>query len=281
MRRILVAISFTLSVACGGGTTGGERVTFRAVASGPPDATGGPLEFDNAVGYHVTLERAVLHIGAVYLRQSIPISGAGDSPCIVPESYVYVGQVLGGGVGAIVGAAITPSRVPTQVSVFFVAESGGRFRLFHTVRYPSGSWRPADDVLAMNGGTLNGTNFPFFVAAGRCPVLGSPQNWEVIYAMWDDDRQINVGRVVSTPQQWAPGIQGIYPPMNNISGLLGGSSNASRQNGLSEFSFRLGTAAIVKASPASQRISRRRRRSSDLDSHTFASKTATRVRGRG
>jgi hypothetical protein len=147
-------------------------------------------------------------------------------------SWGDVGQVLGGGFGGIVGAAITPSRASGQVSVFFVAESGGRYRLYHTVRYPSGAWRPADDVLAMNGGTLNGTNFPFFVAAGRCPVLGSPQDSEVVYAIWDDDRQINFGRVVSTPQQWAPGISGIYPPMNNLSGVFPTSSDTSRQNGM-------------------------------------------------
>ena len=50
--------------------------------------------------------------------------------------------------------------------------------------------------------------------------------------MWDDDRQINVGRVVSTPQQWAPGIQGIYPPMSTITGLLPGASDTTRDNGM-------------------------------------------------
>jgi hypothetical protein len=50
--------------------------------------------------------------------------------------------------------------------------------------------------------------------------------------MWDDDRQINVGRVASSSQQWAPGVQGIYPPMSNIASLLGGSSDTSRQNGM-------------------------------------------------
>jgi hypothetical protein len=141
-----------------------------------------------------------------------------------------VAQALGSNFGTIVAAVITPSRAPTQISVFFVAQSGGRYRLFHTVRFPSGSWRPADDVLAQNGGTLNGTNFPFKVAAGRCPVLGSPQDSEVVYAMWDADLQINVGRVVSTPQQWAPGVQGVYPPLSNISGLRPGTSDLTRQD---------------------------------------------------
>lgn len=143
-----------------------------------------------------------------------------------------VGQALGGNFGTIVAAAIAASR-PTAISVFFVAESGGRYRLHHTVRFSNGSWRPADDVLALNGGTLNGTNFPFKVAAGSCPVLGSPQDSELVYAMWDEDRQINVGRVVSTPRQWAPGIQGIYSPMSNISSLSSPNSDPAVARGMS------------------------------------------------
>jgi hypothetical protein len=38
-----------------------------------------------------------------------------------------------------------------------------------------------------------------------------------------------VGRVVPTSQRWTPRGQGIYPPMSNISGLVGGSFDPSRQ----------------------------------------------------
>lgn len=75
-------------------TTGGGRVTFSAAAAGPADAAGAPLRFTTALGYDVTLDRAVLHIGAVYLNQSLPISGAQGTACILPGTYV--GQVLGG-----------------------------------------------------------------------------------------------------------------------------------------------------------------------------------------
>jgi hypothetical protein len=68
--------------------------------------------------------------------------------------------------------------------VFFVAESGGRYRLFHAVRFSAGggSWRPADDVLALNGGTLTGTTFPFSVAAGVCQALASNTPCSMAYA---------------------------------------------------------------------------------------------------
>lgn len=92
-----------LFVAGCGATTGSALVTFSATASGPSDATGGPLFFsyvitpasngNPAVTAQVTLTRASLHIGALYLNQSVPLSGAGAAPCILPG--IYVGQVFG------------------------------------------------------------------------------------------------------------------------------------------------------------------------------------------
>ncbi len=75
------------------GTTGYEHVEFHAAAAGAQAATDGTLEFDNGVGYHVTLTRARLHIGAVYLNQSVPSSGSQATGCILPG--IYVGEVLG------------------------------------------------------------------------------------------------------------------------------------------------------------------------------------------
>lgn len=133
-----------------------------------------------------------------------------------------VSQALGGNFGTIVSAAITASR-PTAISVLFVAQgSDGRYRLYHTVRFSNGSWRPADDVFALNGATMNGTNYTFNVAAGMSPVLGQPQNSELVYVIYDVGTVIEVGRVVSTSQQWPGGVQGIYSPLDNISGLWSG-----------------------------------------------------------
>jgi hypothetical protein len=71
------------------GTTGGETVSFRAAAAGPADAVGGePLEFVSDRGWNVTLSSATLHVGAVYLNRSIPVSGAGITSCILPGTYV-------------------------------------------------------------------------------------------------------------------------------------------------------------------------------------------------
>lgn len=83
--------SFAL-LACGG-TTGSALVSFSAVASGPADATGAALAFSTGTGAEVTLTSAQLHLGAVYLNESVPASGAAAGPCISPG--IHVGEVFG------------------------------------------------------------------------------------------------------------------------------------------------------------------------------------------
>jgi len=71
------------------GTTGGAIVDFKAAAAGPSDAVAGQaLVFGTDRGWTVTLTRATLHVGAAYLDQSATISGAGDTSCILPGTYV-------------------------------------------------------------------------------------------------------------------------------------------------------------------------------------------------
>jgi hypothetical protein len=80
------------------GTTGSEIVSFKAFASGPPelpvDTPERGLSFVNGRGWAITLTRAKLHIGAVYLNRSVPVSGGQERECFLPG--VYVAQVLSG-----------------------------------------------------------------------------------------------------------------------------------------------------------------------------------------
>lgn len=89
--------SAALSAACIG-TTGSDVVSFRAFAAGPADAPEDApargLSFVNGLGWSITLTRAKVHIGAVYLNRSAPISGGQERACFLPG--VYVGEVLGG-----------------------------------------------------------------------------------------------------------------------------------------------------------------------------------------
>lgn len=88
------------------GTTGSELVTFPAFAAGPADANGQPLTFTNGRGWNVTLTKAQLHIGAVYLNRSVPVSGGQERECFLPG--VYVAEVLRG----VDIDALSPSMTP-------------------------------------------------------------------------------------------------------------------------------------------------------------------------
>jgi hypothetical protein len=87
----LAAVSLTACV----GTTGGDLVTFDAAASGPADAVAGqPYQLTTDLGYEVTLTQAVLHVGALYLNDTVPTSGAQGTNCVLPG--IYVAQVTAG-----------------------------------------------------------------------------------------------------------------------------------------------------------------------------------------
>ena len=101
MNGWVMPVTLAATLAGCGSSTGGALVTFHAEAAGPTDAVAGqPLVFstaprdanNNVTQYQVTLTRAVLHIGAIYLNHAVPISGAQPTSCILPG--IYVGEVL-------------------------------------------------------------------------------------------------------------------------------------------------------------------------------------------
>ena len=147
------------------------------------------------------------------------------------SGWADVGTALGMNFGNIQNATIVASR-PTAVSLLFQAESGGRNRLWHAARLsPSGgSWRPADDVTAASGASLTGLVEPWNVAAGMCPSPDTPNAPdELTYITWNNTGTF-LGRVVSTPRTWAPGIAGIYSPLERIPNILVFPNDPNRQN---------------------------------------------------
>jgi hypothetical protein len=143
--------------------------------------------------------------------------------------WASVTQALGGTFGDVVSAAIVASR-QDAVSVFFVAKAGAQFtqyRTYHAVRFSGGggSWRPADDVLALRDGAGAIPGFtPFNVAAGMCPAYPAAGTGdEIVYVQWNSASFATVGRVVSTPRLW-PGtsITGIYSPATTLVGVIRG-----------------------------------------------------------
>ena len=89
LRSWISAAAIAFSAAACVGTTGGELLSFPAAAAGPEDAVAGqPLTFVTARGWHVVLKEATLHVGALYLDQSQPVSGSQGTNCILPSTYV-------------------------------------------------------------------------------------------------------------------------------------------------------------------------------------------------
>jgi len=87
MRVWMIALGSLLCVACVG-QTGGDTVVFSVAAAGPTDAIAGqPLSFTSGA-FEVVLTRATLHIGAVYLDQATPASGAQATDCYLTGTYV-------------------------------------------------------------------------------------------------------------------------------------------------------------------------------------------------
>lgn len=136
-----------------------------------------------------------------------------------------VGQVLGGGFGNITSAAIVAR--PSAINVFFIAETSGRYRLWHAVRFSSGggAWRPSVDVFSGSGDALNGSVYSFKVSVGVCPTFGATvwdaQNTELLVALLGGPSgfEVLVIRVVSAPRQWRPGVNGVYSPWASLPGL--------------------------------------------------------------
>ncbi len=79
------------------GTTGGDLFSFSAFAAGPEDADrtpGGAYSFSTGRGYAVSLTRAKLHIGGVYLDKSVPSSVATNTSCAL--AGIYTAEVTTG-----------------------------------------------------------------------------------------------------------------------------------------------------------------------------------------
>jgi hypothetical protein len=103
---------FALLAACVG-STGGDVIDFPAAAAGPKDADGAPLEFQTDRGWHVVLTKAKLHVGAIYLSSSQPVSGAQVTACVLPGAYVA--EITSGLDVDLLSPA--PQRFPTRSSV--------------------------------------------------------------------------------------------------------------------------------------------------------------------
>ena len=76
-------------------TTGGARFSVPVGIAGPAEAVAGqPLQFTTGLGFQVRLDKAIVHVGAVYLNRSRPTSGSQAQSCVLPG--IYVAEALQG-----------------------------------------------------------------------------------------------------------------------------------------------------------------------------------------
>ena len=76
------------------GSTGGDLLEFQAYVAGAEGAANGQYTFSNDRGFEVTLSKATLHLGAIYLNQSVPTSVSSDTSCAL--AGIYVAEVFAG-----------------------------------------------------------------------------------------------------------------------------------------------------------------------------------------
>jgi hypothetical protein len=155
-RLILVAAALP-ALSCTG-TTGYQLVVFNAVAEGPADAQAG-YTFSNELGFQVTLTKAVMHVGALYLDQSVPTAGSAEGTCTLPGTYV--GEVRDGRDVDMLDP--TPQAFPAQGDGSTIPAAVGQVWLSGP---DVNSMSSQADALDIEGtvARLDGTSFPFFGA---------------------------------------------------------------------------------------------------------------------
>jgi len=86
--RSLALLLALAGVSCAD-STGGETLDIPVAAAGPASAIAGqPLTCDADPAWTITVTVAALHVGAVYLDQSQPVSGAQATGCVLTGTYV-------------------------------------------------------------------------------------------------------------------------------------------------------------------------------------------------
>jgi hypothetical protein len=106
MKRALpIALLVALGLGCSG-STGSQVFTFHAAARGTDGAAGGAYAFVTPSGWSVSLTRARLCVGPVYVNHAVPISQGRATGGY--SSGRYIGQVL----AQVTVDALSPSPVP-------------------------------------------------------------------------------------------------------------------------------------------------------------------------
>jgi hypothetical protein len=99
--------------------TGSRRFEFEARAAGAATATGAPLQFTNQAGWAITLTRADVTLGPLYLNVQPPLRVSWLSwlvpPAFAQASHLDEGRVVGEVLGQVTFDALSSELVPFPV----------------------------------------------------------------------------------------------------------------------------------------------------------------------
>jgi hypothetical protein len=140
------------------GSTGGDSFEFEASASGPAASTGDAYSFVSGRGYAVTLSRARVHVGAVYLNRSRATSVASDTSCTL--AGIYVAEVTSG----LDVDALSPEPQPFPVLGQGIAEAAYTGEVWLTSGDVNASSDPRVVLDVAGTAERDGQSYPFEAA---------------------------------------------------------------------------------------------------------------------
>ena len=123
LRAVAVALvavaALAIAPAACVGTTGGEKFEFSAAMGGVERDPGAPYTFTNEYGWSVTLTRADITAGPLYLNTVAPLGGAASWWRLLPvrearahSAHLGDGRIVGEVLGQIRFNALSPELVP-------------------------------------------------------------------------------------------------------------------------------------------------------------------------
>jgi hypothetical protein len=162
------AAMVTLLGACGA-DTGSERFGFDAVAGGAASATGAPLVFTNQTGWTITLTRADVTLGPVYLNVQPPLRVGHWLDWLVPPAFAQAahldeGRVAGEVLGQVTFSALSPELVPFPVTGTLAQEQVRTVEIWFYPRPGVAAETAAIDTVALDvagEATRDGVAYPF------------------------------------------------------------------------------------------------------------------------
>jgi hypothetical protein len=118
--RITTTIAALAVALLGCGTdTGSRRFQFEASAGGAATATGAPLQFTNQTGWAITLTRADVTLGPLYLNVEPPLRTSWLDwlvrPAFAQASHLDDGRIVGEVLGQVTFSALSSELVPFPV----------------------------------------------------------------------------------------------------------------------------------------------------------------------